>query len=447
MKKPALLFAAACLVTLCLAAPQAFDLQATVQAVGRGRMGGWTSDALVAWTAGVWGWGAAGIVRSFVASWPWFLAVLAVLFSVKFCPPRWRRWVAGGLGIALVTICMLGVFRGFEAWAQRWTDLRLAAPQGLLELLGKQTSHVFLNPSALQAVAALDPTVVAGSPSAGDAATLMRSPAQWRAADRERPFSAILLAGEPGEAAPLIAHLSEAPDWYLAAIDNQGLLFLRGEEPDQLNLPDLTFGSERDRAVFLAQAALTLDAAGQKVQASRRMEEALGIAGNDYDILFRAANLAAAQNRWERASKLAAKALQKRGNGFEASYLLAWALLETRDFDGALERTSALAASHPRDIQVLLLHARAARAAKDFRSETHSLESLLPLVKDDAAATARIHIYLGQSWAQQGFSRQALGHYHRALEGPLSPAETRDIREAIQTIEDKQLKSFRLWNQ
>jgi len=438
LKKLILPLAAACFVTACLAAPQAFDLEATVQAAGRGRMGGWTADGLVAWTAGVFGWSAAGLVRSFAGAWLWLPVVFAVLLGLGFLPRRWRWWAAGPIGIGLAAVCGLGIYHGSVAWGNRWTDLRLAAPQGLLQALGGQDGHVFLNPAARAAMAALSPSLVAGSPSALEAAELMRSPARWRAADRESPFSAVVLAGQPGEAAPLIAHLSDSPDWYLAAVDNQGLIFLRGQKPDQLDLRDPGPVAGRERAVFLAQAALNLDAAGAKREASRRMEEALALAGTDYDVLFRAATLAAAQNRWESSRKLAAKALARRAQGFEASYLLAWSLLETRDVDGAFRSTSALARAHPSDVRVLLLHARAARAAKDFARETDSLEALLPLVKNDAPANARIHIYLGQSWAQRGFPRQALENYRRALEGPLTPAEAGDVREAIQTIEDKQ---------
>ncbi len=405
-------------------------------------MEGWGADALVAWTAGGFGWTAAGIVRSFMASWPWIVVVFAGLAGLRFVPLPWRRFAAAGVGIVLLVACALGIHRGYQAWSQRWTDLRLAAPKGLLAALGEQSKHVFLNPSARSPVAALDHGLLAGGPSPEEAAALIRSPAQWRAADREHPFSAVLLVGRLSEAAPLIAHLSESPDWYLAAIDNQGLLFLRGDKPDQLGLPDPQFASERERAISLSQAALSLDAVGAKIQAARCIDKALGIAGGDYDVLYRSATLAAAQSRWERAKKLAAKALEKRPHGFEASYLLAWSLLETRDFDKAFQITSSLAKAHPRDIQVLILQARAARAAKDFRSETRSLESLLPLVKDDAAATARIHIYLGQSWAQRGFPTQALENFRRALESPLSAAEVRDVREEIQTIEDKQLKRF-----
>lgn len=340
--------------------------------------------------------------------------------------------------VILVAASAQGIYRGTVAWGERWADLRLAAPQELLARLGDRTAHVFLNPTARNPVAALDPGVVEGSPPPQAASALMRSPAQWRAADRDKPFSAVLLAGRPSEAAPLIAHLSDSPDWYLASVDNQGLLFLRGDKRDDLNLPNPSFGLDRDRAVFLAQAALSLEAAGDRVQASRRMDEAMGIGGNDYDVLVRAAMLAASQGRWERARKLSLRALEKRPGGFEASYLLAWSLLETRDVEGAFAITSKLARSHPRDLQILLLHARAARAAKDFRNETRTLESVLPLVRGDDDASARIHVYLGQSWAQRGFPKQALENYRRALEGPLSPAEAADVRGAVKTIEDRQ---------
>ena len=238
----------------------------------------------------------------------------------------------------------------------------------------------------------------------------------------------------------MIQHLLDSPDWYLARVDNQGLFFLRGARSDLAGSPVPNFGTPRERAVYLAQYALNLEIAGFRTLASTSMDEALSLAGKDYEVLFRAASLSASQNRWERARKQAAAAVKAYPKAYEANYLLALSLLETRAFDKALECSSKLIAQYPDDSAVLLLHARAARAAHDYSEETKTLDRLLKLAKESNSPTARIHIFLAQSWAQRGFPDQAASHYQAALAEGLSKEDARDVRAALATIEEKQLK-------
>jgi hypothetical protein len=192
--------------------------------------------------------------------------------------------------------------------------------------------------------------------------------------------------------------------------------------------------------MYLAQYALNLELAGFRTLATTSMDEARSLAGKDYEVLFRASSLSASQSQWERARKQAAAAAKARPGAYEANYLLALSLLETRAYDKAFECTSGLARKYPGNPGVLMLHARAARAAHDFSEETKTLDRLLQMAKDSNAPTARIHIFLAQSWAQRGFPEQAIAHYQSALSEELSKEEASDVRAALTAIDNKRLK-------
>ncbi len=423
---------------ICLALPKAFDLPDILLSVGYGSLpGGTWIDRLVAASWHASGWMGSGLLRLTLSFCPWFLGFLAFFLLARKSPSRWR-----GAAICLVWLCwgaamVAGIWNGWSAWDHRITDLRLLAPTELVAKL-KGSPRVFINPSAIPAVAALAPDLVDRSPTSP---LLVQSPALWRAEDRKRPFSAVLLAGRVSEAKPLILHLRNSPDWHLAAVDNQGILFMRGEADVLPEAIIPTFETQKERAIYLAQYALCLEAVGLKILATQHMDEAMNLSENDSKILTRAASLAASRNRWAEARKLATKAQIKRPGSFEADYILACSLLETQASDKAYKLTSQLAARYPTDISCLLLHARACRAAKDFSAETATLEHLLRLVSREKKASSRIHIYLGQSWTQRGFPDQALKHYQLGLEGNPSPAEAEEIREAMRTIESNRLKS------
>lgn len=423
------------------ALPKAFDLAGAINAAGRGALGGSWTDRLVALAAGTGRWEFAEIVLATASAAPWILGFLALFFFAGRTPDRWRKPV-----LAMVWACWLaasaaGIWNGWNAWQNRVKNPQLVAPIALLENATGRSGRIFVNPSALISVAAVNPGLIDSTSSPVELAILVQSPTKWRAEHRKNPFSAVLLAGNLTEAKPLIRHLLDSPDWHVARVDNQGILFLPGGQPGQFESETPPFESPQERAAYLSQYAICLDAAGQKTAANERMDEALEISGNEFPILVRAASLAAFQGRWERARLLAVKADKCRPGSFEAEYLLAWSLLETRAFGKAFDLTSRLARSHPQDPTILMLHARASRASKDFTAETATLEQLLHLAKNDPASTSRIHLFLGQSWAQRGFPDQAMAHYKLALDGDLSRAETRDIREAMKTIDEKRLKT------
>lgn len=440
MKKPSLISAAVA-VGFFQALPKAFDLAGTVTAIGRGELGGSWGDRLVALAARTAHWGFAEMVRATAFSIPWIFGFLVLFFLAGRTPARWKTIALATVWTGWITVSAAGIWNSWNAWQNREENPRLFAPITLVETAAGHSQRIFVNPSALIPVAAVNPALIDSASSPAELAELVQSPTKWRAGHRKNPFSAILLAGNLTEAKPLIRHLLDSPDWYVACVDNQGILFLPAGQRDKPDSEIPPLESPRERATYLSQYAICLDAAGQKNAANEQMDEALAISGNDFSILVRAASLSAFQGHWERARTLATKADKLRPDSFESQYLLAWSLLETRAFAKAFDLTSRLARSRPDDAAVLMLHARASRSSKDFATETAALEHLLYLARNDPASTSRIHLFLGQSWAQRGFPTQALDHYKLALEGELSPTEIRDIREAMKTIEQNRLKT------
>ena len=424
------------------AIPGLLDRAETVRAVGQGMASESASwgQRLSALAFQLGGWGLADGLRLISGAIPWCLGFL-VLF-----------WVAGRLkglprklGTGLVwLLCAAVPANAVWSMAAPATppirDLRLVAPVALVDMIKGERGRVFLNPSARPGVAVCGGNVIDHSLTERATSDLAGSPAKWREEDRSKPFSAVLLAGRVFEAKPLIRHLLDAPDWYLARIDNQGLVFLHGQKPDRSATPIPDFTDLRDRAIYLAQYSLNLDAAGFQTLAASSMDEALSLGGKDYEVLFRAASLSASQSLWERARKQSAAALKASPGSYEASYLQALSLLETRAYEKSFECTSSLSRQYPDDFQVLLLHARAARAVHDYTAETKTLERLLRLAEDSKSPTARIHIFLAQSWAQRGFPEQAISHYQAALAEGLSSDEAKDVRAIVTTIENNRLK-------
>ena len=422
--------------------PVLFDRADAIRAVGNGMVSGAASrgERLAAFAFQLGSWGLADALRLVLGAMPWFLGFLLLFWGAS----RLRGWPCK-LGASLVWLLCLGVssmgiWRAFFPPSLPVRDPRLLAPLALVEMAKSAGGRVFMNASVRPYVAPFGRGLIDRSLTEKLASDLEGSPEKWRAEDRSKPFSSVLIGGRAFEAKPLIRHLLDAPDWYLARVDNQGLLFLRGQNPDLAATPVPNFGTQRDRAIFLAQYALNLEAIGFRTLATTSMEEALSLAGSDYEILFRAASLSSSQSLWERARKQSAAAAKAHPGAYEANYLLALSLLETRAFEKAFDCASKLKNQYPDDPNVLLLHARTARAAHDYSEETKTLERLLQLAAASKSPTARIHIFLAQSWAQRGFPEQATSHYQSALAEGLSSEEARDVRASLATIDDNRLK-------
>lgn len=424
------------------ALPGFVDRAETMREVGNGLVSASASagERVLAVAFQLGGWGFADAFRLVFAAVPWWLGFLILFWAVGRLDDPLRKWGLGVVWLLCLGASATGILETIFPASLPIRDPRLLAPLALVKMAEREPGRVFMNPSAPPCVAPFAAGLIDRSLPEKRAADLASSPEKWRAEDRSKPFSAVLIAGRVAEAKPLIGHLIDAPDWYLARIDNQGMLFLRGQKPDLSATPVPEFESPRDRAVYLAQYALNLDMAGFKRFASSSMGEALNLAGKDYEVLYRASSLSASLGVWERARKQAAAAVKVRPESYEANYLLGVSLLETRAFEKAFECTSQLRKNYPDDAGVLLLHARTCRAVHDYSRETKTLERLLELAEANHSPTARIHILLAQSWAQRGFPDQAVSHYQAALGDGLSDSEARDIRAALGTIEENRLK-------
>jgi len=424
------------------ALPGFFDRAATVRQVGNGLISESASwgERLAALAFQIGGWGSADALRLGLGAMPWFLGFLVLFWGTSRLGGLPRKLGGGLVWLLCLGVSAMGILGVIFPASLPIKDPRLLAPLTLVEMLKRGRGRVFMNPSARPGVAPFGGGIIDRSLTERRASDLAGSPEKWRAEDRAKPFSAVLIAGRVFEAKPLIRHLLDSPDWYLARVDNQGLLFLRGQKPDRAATAVPDFDTQRERAVYLAQYALNLEMAGFKTPASSSMEEALNLGGKDYEVLFRAASLSASQSLWERARKQATAAAKARPGAYEADYLLALSLLQTRAFDKSFECTSELRRKYPDDPSVLLLHARAARALHDYSAETKTLDRLLQLAEDSDSPTARIHIFLAQSWAQRGFPEQAISHYRSALAEGLSTEEAREVRATIAIIENNRLR-------
>jgi len=425
---------------------------ATLQAAGRGALAAsGLSDAgmfdrSVAWVFRTAGWDTATALRGLVVWGFWWVALLLVAWVCRKVSSRLRSRmgavVAGRAPWFLTALIgLVGLWDGFQAWRTLPAGRDLIAPIALVEEASKAGGPVFFNPAAAPFIGALAPQWL-GAPGLKERAGAMNSIVRWRELDRTYGFRAVLIAGRVSEARLLIGHLLSAPGWYLAAVDHQGILFLRGDgldfSPADGDVPETSLRG-RERAFLVARTALNYHEAGLKTAARALMNEALDAAPDDVGVLVCAASLAASQGRWDRCRTYAERALEQDPGSLQARELVALSLLETNVPEKAHEAASALVRKLPDDPQVLLLHARTARAARDPAAEIASLEKLLKISEASGGGAARIHIYLGQAWAQRGFADLALKSYRAALEGDLSPAEAADVKGAIKTIEDNRL--------
>jgi len=368
------------------------------------------------------------------------------------------RWIAersgkkslqtAGFSLSLIFALAVGgagIWKGVTAARTQVRDLRLIAPVALIEAAKKNGGRIFSSPSMLWEMAALSPESLGSTPMTIRAA-MVSSPVRWRDEDRENPSSAVIIAGRVAEASPLIEHLLSSPDWRLAQVDNHGLLFLRGKGPNFSPPATENLGvgiSPDQRPYFLARTALNYQQADLKTAARSLMDNALDAAPGDSRVLVCGASLAASQGQWERARALAEKSLKADPESQTGAYLLALSLLETGVPVRALDLAGDLIRTSPRDPSLLLLHARAARAARDPTSEINSLEKLVSVLESNGYPTTKVQIYLGQAWAQKGFPDQALKAYRAALAGDLTAGEASDVREAVKTIEENRLPSSR----
>jgi tetratricopeptide (TPR) repeat protein len=424
---------AGALAAIAAASPCFFSRAESLRAAMAGCAGdaGWL-DRLTA--AGFAGGGLTGAdaARALCVAVPVFAGFLAIGWISQKLPADFQKRARWGLLIAAFVVAGLGAFEAFQASRSDIRDIRLLAPFDLLEQAGE--GRVFLNAPALSAARLLSPGVASRAPDARSIRELAASPVRWREEDRRASFQAILLSVPLEDSRPLVEMLNSSPEWHLAKIDNQGLLYRRGKEPKDTSSTEPMFSNKRDTALHHAQTAMVMHFLGKNKDAREWMSKARQTAPRDPLVLTQSATLAAALKQWPTTKKDAESALKADPSSTQARYLLALALLETGNISGAAGESSALSANAP---SVLWLQARISREANDPTNEIAALEKLLGLAQKQKEEPTIIHIHLAQAWAKRGFATQALENYNAALKGNLTPAQRTELENAKGTIQDR----------
>ena len=420
---------AGALAAIAAASPCFFSRAESLRATmaGYAENAGWL-DRLAAAGFALAGLPGADVCRAICVAAPVFLSFLAIAWISQKLPVDFQNRIRWGLLIAALLVAGLGTFEAFQASRSDIRDIRLLSPIDLLEQAGE--GRVFLNAPALSAARLLSPGVASRAPDARSIRELAASPVRWREEDRRASFQAILLSVPLEESRPLVEMLNSSPEWHLAKIDNQGLLYRRGREPAGKPM----FSNKRDSALNHAQTAMVMHFLGKNKDAREWMSKARQTAPRDPLVLTQSATLAAALKQWPTTKKEAELALKEDPSSTQARYLLALALLETGNISGAAGESSALSANAP---SVLWLQARISREANDPTTEIAALEKLLALAEKQKEEPTIIHIHLAQAWAKRGFATQALENYNAALKGNLTPAQRKELENAKGTIQDR----------
>jgi len=399
------------------------------------------------------GWGATSPVNHALAA-AWRLGGIhaseALLFLLTFLPwmllfaiiglatHRLHRGNASRIRLAaLIGALALGALGLRETAHAIRTDVRTPELAGPVLLATEATSldgHVLLD-RRTRAFALMFGHQVSNEPVSPET---LQSPLAWRTAHRESPFSAVALAYPFDSSRQLFETLSASPDWTLAKIDNQGVLFRNAASSTEIPSAQTArtlFDSPREQAFWLAQSALVLQSTGQNSPATALMEEALKLAPADSAVLTKAASLSSAHGKWRRAKSEAEQATARDSRSISARYLLALACMKTGSLDRALDESATLVRLAPSDAASHLLRARIAEASNDPTTEADALERLLDIAQTQNQPTEGIRILLGQAWARAGFPEQALQNNRAALAGELTPRQRKLIEDSIELIE------------
>lgn len=420
------------------AAPSFFSRAESLRSAmaGCGEDAGWI-DRLAAAGYAVGGLPGADSARAACVAAPILAAFLAISWIARKLPLDLQNRIRWGLTIGAMVVIGFGAFEGFQAFQRDIRDIRLLAPVDLLKTVGDPDGRVFINSPALSAASLLSPDLISRAPTAEAIQSLTSSPVRWREEDRRDPFAAILLAVPLEDSRPLVEMLGASHEWHLTTIDNQGLLYRRGEGTEDTSTATPRFANKRDTALHDAQTAMVMHFLGKNKDAREWMAQARQTAPRDPIVLTQSATLAAALKQWPTTKREAELALREDASSTQARYLLALALLETGNISAAAGESATLSAKASNTPPVLWLQARISREANDPNTEIAALEKLLTLAQKQKEEATIIHIHLAQAWAKRGFATQALENYNAALKGKLTPAQRRELDNAKGTIQDR----------
>ena len=403
---------------------------------GSGEVAGW-HDRLAAAGHALGGWPGADTARALATATPVLIAFFSLYWLTQRLPARFKKQAQLGLCIAALSVTFFGFYKTFRDAQRDIRDVRLLAPVDLLKTVEATEGRVFMNASALSASRLLAPTVVPRAPASEMIPPLTNSPVRWREEEHQSPFTAILLAVPLASSRPLVEMISSSPEWQLAQVDNQGLLYLRRSSTKKNAITVPVFSSIGDIALYDAQSAMVLHFLGKNKEARDLMSKARQSAPENAFVRTQSAILAASLRQWATTREEAESALKMDSTSTQARYLLALALLETGNISGAAKESALLSAIASDDPSALWLHARISREMNDPTNEITSLEKLLELAIKQNEEPTLIHIHLAQAWAKRGFATQALENYHAALQGNLSPKLRLELENAKSTIQSR----------
>lgn len=398
-----------------------------------------------------WLWKAGGASLLSTGKWilvflSWALGALIVLaiiwLIVRLLNDARTRAIL--FGSAMILVLATGVPEVWSLISQKSdaiSDVKLLAPVEMIDKIRDlPAEEIFATSNGLGSLLLFAPEA-AGGLSPEDANRLSQEPAQWRERLRNSKWRAVLLAGPLNEFRALLDHLISSPDWHLAAVTNQGYLFLRepGLPAKSLDVETFRLSSDQETAIYLAQIAERYDAIRRSTDARASMERAGELAPDSPSVLAYTATFAAAHKRWQDAIAYSNKALQKDPEFAQAKLVQALALLELGEASRADVQVSQVLLQNPNDLYTLFLAARIAKARNDNEREADLLEKIVALSQKANLPVVHYRIYLGQAYARLGRAQEALKNYREVLaEGKLNAEQATEIKDAIATIEAKE---------
>lgn len=273
---------------------------------------------------------------------------------------------------------------------------------------------------------------------------ITQDPGAWRALDRTRRFSALLLTGDPAALRPLLEHLRKAPDWTLTWLDHTSLIFERSparawtaKDLDSINARFASH-SRAEQVAVRVQTAHRLTALDELQTANAVLREALRLDARSAPALTELACLQAVAGRWDDALAFADRAVSADRHYLPASAARASALYAFGKFSDALALTRKLVEAAPDDGETLELHARVTHAAHAFQEEIVALEKIVSIATAHRLPTGTWRVYLAQAYAADSRSDDALAQFEEALKEPnLTPGERAFAEKGIERIKSR----------
>lgn len=366
------------------------------------------------------------------------LLTALLLLAWQIRPRLWRLLAFGLVALAFLGVCALAIVRIATIDGSVTRSRELTGPFNLLDEW--KGGPLFVSRSALPFVLLRDP---AAAKDLTEVATvkLANDPGAWREQLRKSDWQTVILTGPNIEFRPLLNHLLESPDWHLAAVTNQGYVFIRGAGamPHEFDPGKFRLGSDRETAVYLAALADRYEALRDTRNARDCITCALKLAGNDATVLSYAAAIEAGHKRWADSLAYADRALAADSRSSYAMLLKALALLETGRPDKAEPLARQLMERAPNDTYTLFLYARVCRQLHDSRTEAETLQRLIAVCqRQGLPVPPNYYVFLGQAYVLTGDAPEAAAAYRKALEIPgLGPELTESVRDALKTVKSK----------